>query len=185
MASISQPSLPLATIRRHARCTFHGKTFLSFTRTLSLSVVAIGGAPNAVLQVSAAMCAMLVVVSMLPCLMCIWQQPRRTSLLRATAYAALCGFMFGFHVHEKAALTFVLLLAMDAMSSSRRKGWALALACAQPCVGHLARVDKLASLHVPACPLCLMPNMPSIIEMVDHLLHVRTRLGLWRCTSLP
>ena len=89
-------------------------------------------------QVGAALCASTVVFSMLPCLYHLWLQPRQADLLRACAYAALCGFMFGFHVHEKAALTVVLLLAFHANSSEQTawcaaRPWFVSAAATQPC----------------------------------------------------
>jgi ALG6, ALG8 glycosyltransferase family len=65
-------------------------------------------------QVSPAFCALCVAAAMLPCLVALWRRPRSASLVRAAAYAALCGFVFGFHVHEKAAVTVTVLLALEA-----------------------------------------------------------------------
>jgi alpha-1,3-glucosyltransferase len=57
---------------------------------------------------------LLVLLAMLPCLASLWRSPAPTRLARAVAYASLCGFMFGWHVHEKAALHIVLPLALCA-----------------------------------------------------------------------
>jgi alpha-1,3-glucosyltransferase len=81
------------------------------------------------MQVSAPMCALLVLISMTPCLMVLWRQPKLALLQRASAYAALCGFLFGYHVHEKAAISAVVLLALDAGTSFANK-WCATIVCA-------------------------------------------------------
>lgn len=66
-------------------------------------------------------CAALVLLAMLPCLVALWRAPRQQAgalLGPAVAYANLCGFMFGYHVHEKAALTVEVPLALAAVGSS-------------------------------------------------------------------
>jgi ALG6, ALG8 glycosyltransferase family len=68
--------------------------------------------------------------------------------VKASAYAALCGFMFGFHVHEKALLTTVVLLGTCTLSGQVSKWCA---ACAS--------VLKLDSplLTGPYCHMILLP----------------------------
>jgi alpha-1,3-glucosyltransferase len=46
----------------------------------------------------------LVLAAMAPCLLRLWQEPRPASFLQAAAYACMCSFVFGYHVHEKAIL---------------------------------------------------------------------------------
>ena len=77
-------------------------------------------------QVSAAETLTLVVIAMLPCLIALWRQPLTALLPRASAYAALSGFMLGYHVHEKAAITAVVLLALEAGRTSQAK-WCVSL----------------------------------------------------------
>ena len=60
---------------------------------------------------------LLVLLAMLPCLFSLWRNPRPQSFLSAAAYAALCSFMFGYHVHEKAILMVTIPLAMAAADS--------------------------------------------------------------------
>lgn len=46
----------------------------------------------------------LVLLALLPCLMVLWRRPKPHTFAYAVAYAYLTGFMFGYHVHEKAIL---------------------------------------------------------------------------------
>lgn len=88
------------------------------------------GSALACLQVSARVAAGTTLLAMLPCLVALWRRPARGGLVRACAYAALCGFMFGFHVHEKASLTFVLLMGLEASASEHKSRWATTCAVA-------------------------------------------------------
>lgn len=60
---------------------------------------------------------LLVLLSMLPCLVKLWGKPRKESVLICVAYAYTCGYMFGWHVHEKASLHFVIPLGLAAVNS--------------------------------------------------------------------
>ncbi|PIA55974.1 hypothetical protein AQUCO_00700352v1 [Aquilegia coerulea] len=74
--------------------------------------------PFAVLpQVTPLVTAVSVVVAMSPCLIKAWKEPRREHITRWIAYAYTCGFLFGWHVHEKASLHFVIPLAVVAVQS--------------------------------------------------------------------
>ncbi|QDZ17780.1 ALG6/ALG8 glycosyltransferase [Chloropicon primus] len=59
----------------------------------------------------------LVVLSMAPCLVRTWRNPKPANVLRDVAYVNLCGFMFGYHVHEKAVLHFIIPMAFSAVLS--------------------------------------------------------------------
>ncbi|KAK9121151.1 hypothetical protein Syun_018768 [Stephania yunnanensis] len=60
---------------------------------------------------------LLVLCAMSPCLIKIWREPRPRLITRWVAYAYTCGFLFGWHVHEKASLHFVIPLAIVATES--------------------------------------------------------------------
>ncbi|EPS59321.1 hypothetical protein M569_15487, partial [Genlisea aurea] len=53
----------------------------------------------------------LVLMSMSPCLVKAWRNPQRMMFAKWVSYAYTCGFLFGWHVHEKASLHFVIPLA--------------------------------------------------------------------------
>lgn len=74
-------------------------------------------------NVGAGTCALLVLLALVPCLVALWKARRDqalTMLAPAIAYANLCGFMFGYHVHEKAALAVEIPMALAAV---RHAGW--------------------------------------------------------------
>lgn len=59
----------------------------------------------------------LVLLSLVPCLVKAWRDPQPRMITRWVAYAYTCGFLFGWHVHEKASLHFVIPLAIVAIQS--------------------------------------------------------------------
>lgn len=59
----------------------------------------------------------LVVLALFPCLIKAWKNPQPKMITRWVAYAYTCGFLFGWHVHEKASLHFVIPLAIVAVQS--------------------------------------------------------------------
>ncbi|WIA16323.1 hypothetical protein OEZ85_013022 [Tetradesmus obliquus] len=74
-------------------------------------------------NIGAGMCAALTLLAILPCLVALWKAPKAQAgpmFAAAAAYANLCGFMFGYHVHEKAALTVLLPMVLPAV---RDAGW--------------------------------------------------------------
>ncbi|KAL9245224.1 hypothetical protein vseg_018900 [Gypsophila vaccaria] len=75
--------------------------------------------PFAVLpQVTPLVTFVMVLAAMSPCLLKAWKNPQPNKIARWIAYAYTCGFLFGWHVHEKASLHFVIPLALVAMESS-------------------------------------------------------------------
>lgn len=58
-----------------------------------------------------------VLLAIAPCLIKAWRNPQPRMVTRWIAYAYTCGFMFGWHVHEKASLHFVIPLAVIALKS--------------------------------------------------------------------
>ncbi|XP_057495940.1 probable dolichyl pyrophosphate Glc1Man9GlcNAc2 alpha-1,3-glucosyltransferase [Actinidia eriantha] len=59
----------------------------------------------------------LVLVVLFPCLIKAWRNPQPSMITRWVAYAYTCGFLFGWHVHEKASLHFAIPLAIVATQS--------------------------------------------------------------------
>ena len=55
-----------------------------------------------------------VLLALAPCLLRAWRRPARRDVLCTLAYINLCGFMFGYHVHEKAVLTFAVPFGLHA-----------------------------------------------------------------------
>ncbi|KAL5666154.1 hypothetical protein ACJX0J_026262, partial [Zea mays] len=60
---------------------------------------------------------LLVILAMAPCLIKAFSNPQPKHIIRWVSYACTCGFMFGWHVHEKASLHFTIPLALIAMDS--------------------------------------------------------------------
>ncbi|MCO5584588.1 hypothetical protein L7F22_038519 [Adiantum nelumboides] len=68
-------------------------------------------------QITPGISMLLVLLAMLPCLVKLWKKPHKENLPICVAYAYTCGYIFGWHVHEKAALHFVIPLALAAITS--------------------------------------------------------------------
>lgn len=60
----------------------------------------------------------MVLLAICPCLYKAWRNPRPSKIAKWIAYAYTCGFLFGWHVHEKASLHFVIPLAVVATNSA-------------------------------------------------------------------
>lgn len=60
---------------------------------------------------------MMVLLALSPCLLKAWRNPQPKKITRWIAYAYMCGFLFGWHVHEKASLHFIIPLAVVALDS--------------------------------------------------------------------
>ncbi|AES99183.1 dolichyl glycosyltransferase [Medicago truncatula] len=56
----------------------------------------------------------MVLLALSPCLFKAWKNPQPQKITRWISYAYTCGFLFGWHVHEKASLHFVIPLAFVA-----------------------------------------------------------------------
>lgn len=59
----------------------------------------------------------MVLLAITPCLIKAWKKPQPGLVGRWIAYAYTCGFLFGWHVHEKASLHFTIPLAIVAVQS--------------------------------------------------------------------
>ena len=69
------------------------------------------------LQVTPITTFLLVLLAMTPCLVKAFSNPQPKHIIRWVSYACTCGFIFGWHVHEKASLHFTIPLALIAMDS--------------------------------------------------------------------
>jgi len=69
------------------------------------------------LQVTPIATFLLVILAMAPCLIKAFSNPQPKHIIRWVSYACTCGFMFGWHVHEKASLHFTIPLALISMDS--------------------------------------------------------------------
>ncbi|XP_061338480.1 probable dolichyl pyrophosphate Glc1Man9GlcNAc2 alpha-1,3-glucosyltransferase [Gastrolobium bilobum] len=65
-------------------------------------------------QITPFMTFIMVLLALSPCLLKAWKNPQPQMFSRWIAYAYTCGFLFGWHVHEKASLHFVIPLALFA-----------------------------------------------------------------------
>ncbi|XP_072957766.1 dolichyl pyrophosphate Glc1Man9GlcNAc2 alpha-1,3-glucosyltransferase [Typha angustifolia] len=68
-------------------------------------------------QITPTMTFILVILAMSPCLIKAFLKPQPRHIIRWVAYACTCGFIFGWHVHEKASLHFTIPLGVIAMNS--------------------------------------------------------------------
>ncbi|XP_027342321.1 probable dolichyl pyrophosphate Glc1Man9GlcNAc2 alpha-1,3-glucosyltransferase [Abrus precatorius] len=65
-------------------------------------------------QITPVVTFIMVLLALSPCLFKAWKNPQPQMISRWIAYAYTCGFLFGWHVHEKASLHFVIPLAIVA-----------------------------------------------------------------------
>ncbi|KHN12438.1 probable dolichyl pyrophosphate Glc1Man9GlcNAc2 alpha-1,3-glucosyltransferase [Glycine soja] len=65
-------------------------------------------------QIKPSVTFIMVLLALSPCLFKAWKNPQPQMISRWIAYAYTCGFLFGWHVHEKASLHFVIPLAIVA-----------------------------------------------------------------------
>ncbi|CAL0324874.1 unnamed protein product [Lupinus luteus] len=65
-------------------------------------------------QISPIVTFIMVLLALSPCLLKAWKNPQPRRISRWIVYAYTCGFLFGWHVHEKASLHFVIPLSIVA-----------------------------------------------------------------------
>lgn len=85
----------------------------------------------------------MVLLALSPCLVKIWKNPQPGSVARWIAYAYTCGFLFGWHVHEKASLHFVIPLAIVAVHSLEDARHYFMLSIGMLILAHLMSVKSL------------------------------------------
>lgn len=64
-------------------------------------------------------CAVLLLISMLPATVIIFRRPTKRKLIQTVVYVSLCSFMLAYHVHEKAILTALIPLTLLVESGDR------------------------------------------------------------------
>jgi alpha-1,3-glucosyltransferase len=125
-------------------------------------------------QVGPKAAAAVTLAAMLPALVALWRRPCYGRFCAAVAHGMLCGFMFGYHVHEKAVLTFLMPMALvaarrggdyggagdDPERARSRGGAAAAAAAARDSAADEADEFLLASTagHVGIFPLLFRPQ---------------------------
>lgn len=72
---------------------------------------------NYCMQITPSITLVIVLLAISPCLIKTWKNPEPKMIVRQVAYAYTCGFLFGWHVHEKASLHFLIPLAVVAVES--------------------------------------------------------------------
>lgn len=69
------------------------------------------------MQITPSITFIAVLLAISPCLVKAWRNPQPRMVSRWVSYAYTCGFLFGWHVHEKASLHFVIPLALTSLKS--------------------------------------------------------------------
>jgi alpha-1,3-glucosyltransferase len=100
------------------------------------------------IQVGPKATAALVLLAQLPCLVALWRQPRPSRFALAVAYANLCGFMWGYHVHEKAIITALLPMAWALTASEDLHLSSFVLLSSAGHVGIFPLLHQLAEIPV-------------------------------------
>ncbi len=124
--------------------------------------------------VGAGVTAACVVLVLLPCLVSLWRAPGRERLPAAVAYAALCGFMFGYHVHEKAVIVALVPLGAVALRSGKQAADFLLLAAAG-CYGILPLLHEVQEYPIKICALVAFLTMAYL--GIDHVLGAQGQAG--------
>jgi alpha-1,3-glucosyltransferase len=93
------------------------------TQTASLTGGLVGEGSFSVLPaITPGVTAILTLVSMIPSLVLLWRRPRPATFTASIVYAAMCSFMLGWHVHEKAILLALIpasVACLDSAASAR------------------------------------------------------------------
>ncbi|KAG2493559.1 hypothetical protein HYH03_008373 [Edaphochlamys debaryana] len=126
-------------------------------------------------QVPPSATALAVLAALAPCLLALWAgdgRPRflRRSLARAVGYALLCGFVWGYHVHEKAVLVALLPLALDAVSDRTAARRFLLLSAA----GHYGLLPLLFRPQEYGVKIVLVLSYLAVTGAALSALHGRT-----------
>lgn len=121
----------------------------------------------------------MVLLALSPCLFKTWRDPRPRLIARSVAYAYTCGFLFGWHVHEKASLHFVIPLAIVALESleDAKHYFLLSIGNVSPCLCYLL-VHYWTSTDIALNKACFMIRI-LLGAMIPFLYHRWIHLLFW------
>jgi len=111
--------LALASLSRRLNLPFHDPARSPSLPSWTSGLVQVIE-PEVLFRVSPLMTACFVVVSICPALLQLWRRPSERLFLYSLFQTSLCGFMLGWHVHEKAVLVPVFLCGVLALSYRER-----------------------------------------------------------------
>ncbi|XP_037495954.1 probable dolichyl pyrophosphate Glc1Man9GlcNAc2 alpha-1,3-glucosyltransferase isoform X2 [Jatropha curcas] len=118
----------------------------------------------------------MVLLALFPCLVKAWKNPQPGLFTRWIAYAYTCGFLFGWHVHEKASLHFIIPLAVVAVESMEDARHYFLLSIGILTLAKLISVKSLLASYRMTFSIFVRQNMISMFLDCILLLIVSTSI---------